>query len=199
MAKTLFKRIEDSAFIDNLEIEDGSFIVTGDGKTFVDYGENRIATSGTPDTQMSGTSVNTVQNKTIKNYVDNSIQSTYGTILWTNPNPSSDFTNQTIMLSSDDYDLLEFYFIGNVNATTNKKFFTEKAVKGTGVLATWIVDINEGIQQYTGFRQRPIDYVSDISYNVGKGLQKQGGNSIPAVANNYMVPLYVIGYKTNLF
>lgn len=73
MAKVLFKRIEDSANINNIEIEDGSFIVTGDGKTYVDYGEDRIPTSGTPDTEMSDRSRNTVENNVIKEYVDTSL------------------------------------------------------------------------------------------------------------------------------
>ena len=71
MAKVLFKRIEDSGNIDNVEVEDGSFIVTGDGKTYIDYGEDRIPTSGTPDSEMSDISRNTVENKVIKEYVDN--------------------------------------------------------------------------------------------------------------------------------
>ena len=79
MAKVLFKRIEDSANINNIEIEDGSFIVTGDGKIYVDYGEDRIPTSGTPDTEMSDRSRNTVENNVIKNYVDTNIQDIYST------------------------------------------------------------------------------------------------------------------------
>ena len=79
MAKVLFKRIEDSANINNIEIEDGSFIVTGDGKTYVDYGEDRIPTSGTPDTEMSDRSTNTVENNVIKEYVDNKVLDIYST------------------------------------------------------------------------------------------------------------------------
>ena len=71
MAVVNFKRIEDSANINNIDIEDGAFIVTGDGKIFVDYGTDRVATSGTPDSQMSDTSRNTVENNVIKEYVDN--------------------------------------------------------------------------------------------------------------------------------
>lgn len=42
MAKVLFKRIEDSSLIDNYDVVDGSFIVTKDGKVFVDYESERI-------------------------------------------------------------------------------------------------------------------------------------------------------------
>lgn len=71
MAKANFKRIANSSDIDTLPVEDGAFIVTGDGKSYVDYDENRISVCGTPDSEMSSTSTNTVQNNTIKAYVDN--------------------------------------------------------------------------------------------------------------------------------
>ena len=70
MAKVNFKRIEDSSTINDIDIEDGAFIVTGDGKTYIDFGTDRIPTSGTPDSQMSDVSRNTVENKVIKEYVD---------------------------------------------------------------------------------------------------------------------------------
>lgn len=43
MAKVLFKRIEDSSMIDDYDIVDGSFIVTKDGKVYVDYENERTA------------------------------------------------------------------------------------------------------------------------------------------------------------
>lgn len=79
MAKVSFKRIEDSSNLNNIPIEDGAFIVTGDGKTYIDYGEDRIATSGTPDTEMSDRSTNTVENNVIKEYVDNKVLDIYST------------------------------------------------------------------------------------------------------------------------
>lgn len=70
MSKITFNRIESSTSINDYPIEDGSFWVTGDGKSYIDYGENRIPIAGTPDAQMSDTSRNTVENKVIKEYVD---------------------------------------------------------------------------------------------------------------------------------
>lgn len=71
MAKVNFKRIENSENIDTIDVVDGNFIITGDGKSYIDYGTDRIPTAGTPDTEMSDTSRNTVENKVIKEYVDN--------------------------------------------------------------------------------------------------------------------------------
>ena len=188
MAKTLFKRIEDSAYINNLEIEDGSFIVTGDGKTFVDYGENRIATSGTPDIQMSSTSTNAVQNKTIKSYVDGeiSIMNTNlgGKILWTNSNPTSEFASQNITLNSSDYDMLLVLF---KRARDGDDLVSEITIKGYGMRVVTVA--GDG-----GTRRRVLSYVNTNTYNVGNGLDSNGTS-----INGALVPLYVIGYKTGLF
>ena len=73
MSKITFNRIESSTSINDYPIEDGSFWVTGDGKSYIDYGENRIPIAGTPDTQMSDISRNTVENNVIKGYVDGKV------------------------------------------------------------------------------------------------------------------------------
>lgn len=70
MAKVQFKRVESVNDLDSIPIEDGNFIVTGDGKTYVDYGTERKGIGGTPDNEMSDTSMNSVENKVVKKYVD---------------------------------------------------------------------------------------------------------------------------------
>jgi len=70
MANVLFKRIEDSSLIDNYPIVDGSYYVTKDGKSYVDYDNQRVPIGGTPDDTMSDRSTNAVQNKVVKEYVD---------------------------------------------------------------------------------------------------------------------------------
>lgn len=70
MANVLFKRVEDSSLLDNYPIVDGNLWITGDGKTFIDYGNERIPVGGTPDVEMSDISTNAVQNNIIKQYVD---------------------------------------------------------------------------------------------------------------------------------
>ena len=92
MANVLFKRVEDSTQLDNVPVVDGSFYVTGDGKSFIDYGEERLPVGGTPDDEMSDRSANAVENKVIKQYVDESVISRQ--IFWTNPNPTAYFSPQ---------------------------------------------------------------------------------------------------------
>lgn len=142
MAKVLFKRIEDSANINNIEIEDGSFIVTGDGKTYVDYGEDRIPTSSTPDTEMSDRSRNTVENNVIKDYVDTNIQDIYSTNeikthkVWIDNKPIyrkvySVSSKSNIDLSTLDYDYINIVstimvvsgYVRNPYYSTNSDYF----------------------------------------------------------------------------
>lgn len=76
MPKVEFKRVETDEEVENINIKDGQLIYTGTGKTYMDYGNQRIPTgsggsSVEVDTEMSDTSENAVQNKVIKEYVDN--------------------------------------------------------------------------------------------------------------------------------
>lgn len=73
MAKVNFKRVQSVNDLSNLDIVDGNLIVTGDGKTYIDYGNERKGIGGTPDLEMSDTSTNSVQNKVVKEYIDNFI------------------------------------------------------------------------------------------------------------------------------
>lgn len=77
MAKVDFRRVATNAEINNIEVKDGQFIVTGEGKSFIDYNNRRIPTNGTPDTEMSDTSTNSVENKIVKKYVDDSIEESH--------------------------------------------------------------------------------------------------------------------------
>lgn len=70
MAKVNFIRRKTNEEVDDIPIADGNFIVTGEGKAFVDYDNERHGLGGTPDTEMNDNSTNTVENKVIKKYVD---------------------------------------------------------------------------------------------------------------------------------
>lgn len=73
MAKVKFKRFLSDNDLENVNIEDGSFIVTKDGTSYIDYVDERVPFGGTSDDEMSDTSINSVKNKVIKSYVDSEI------------------------------------------------------------------------------------------------------------------------------
>lgn len=184
MAKVNFKRIQNSSQIDNLPVEDGAFIVTGDGKSYVDYDNNRIPTSGTPDTEMSDTSHNTVENKVIKEYVDNNTNSLKPTLLWTNPNPNADFAAQNITLSSSDYDYYEVVFRTNL---TGNLCFSTKALKGYGTQLSF----NSAAISARHWVRR-ILYTNDTTLSSQECAKLDDAYTAD---NGQCVPLLIIGYK----
>lgn len=197
MAKANFKRIEDSSTIDDIDIEDGAFIVTGDGKTYVDFGTNRIPTSGTPDSQMSNTSRNTVENKVIKEYVDDNLTNFMNKpiLLWENQDPYTVFNEQQITLNSDDYDMLCIIATSWNRAGYRKSVSVITSKNISGLLQTQFVsDIGE---MYIG--TRVVEYIDDTHFTVRNALGV-GGQSITTVRQNneVLIPRYIIGYKTNL-
>lgn len=197
MAKVLFKRVEDSALIDNFPVEDGTFWVTGDGKTYVDYGENRIPTNGTPDNTMSNISTNTVQNKVIKQYVDNAINNAKvelnGTLLWTNEHPISGFEPQQVTLSSSDYDTIEIYYM-DYRGTLNMS--SVRAVKGNNISMPTVIMI--GNQGYVGVRTCEFINSTTLDFNYANAIIQNNAINVATNVTDWCVPIYIVGYKTNL-
>lgn len=76
MAKVNFIRRHTDVEVDKEPIVDGNFIVTGDGRVFIDYGTERIPIGGSiiVDSAMSDTSTNPVQNKVVKEYTDGKVK-----------------------------------------------------------------------------------------------------------------------------
>lgn len=193
MAKVNFKRIQNSSQIDNLPVEDGAFIVTSDGKSYIDYGNNRVPTNGTPDTEMSDTSRNAVENKVIKEYIDDNINSLKPTLLWTNPNPNNKFEPQSITLSSDDYDFLEIYYYDwGFDPMAWKNVKCVKTLKGYNTVL-------EAIMSYDGkafIGARLIRYVSNTSLQVDKCYSLVDGNTFSIITPNaWCLPIKIYGYK----
>lgn len=194
MANVLFNRVEDSTQLDNIPVVDGSFYVTGDGKSFIDYGEERLPVGGTPDTEMSDRSRNTVENNVIKQYVDNSIISRK--LLWTNPNPNVQFSAQSITLSSDDYDVLEIYYYDWVDTSGYKDLLCQKTIKGHSTKLQ--VQLSHNGNSYAGNRR--IRYIDDTTLQVDDDYRIIDNSAFNnAKANYWNVPVYIVGYKTGLF
>lgn len=106
----------------------------------------------------------------------------HGTILWTNPSPTSDFSSQSIALSSSDYDMLMWISKGADGAV-----ITAYSIKGYGARLLDIIG-------NTNTRRRTITYTNSISYTIENAYGEDGGTK-----NGALIPLYAIGYKTRLF
>lgn len=112
-----------------------------------------------------------------------------GKVLWSNPYPSSQFTQRSITLSSGDYDFLEWYFLDG-NST-----FSIRTVKGYGCFPYMLVQ--EGNTGYFGFRMRKVGFVDDTTFSITTGTIKYF-NKTTTESDTYdtiIKPLYVVGYK----
>lgn len=107
-----------------------------------------------------------------------------GQILWTNSRPTSDFSSQTITLSSGDYDFLEIFFCSNVQSE-NKTFEIRKTIKNYDVTLSTVV---QNVNTYRIVR------FTDATH-----LAVESGYTGTDVQDRRCVPLYVIGYKTGIF
>lgn len=107
-----------------------------------------------------------------------------GTILWTNDNISSITSDKTITLSSSDYDVLEVYYQQTASDTRS---YCQKILKGTsGRLSLPVLSSGNVAMAYRNFNRN-----TDTSYTITT-ITGAGGN-------DYIIPIYVIGYKTGLF
>lgn len=121
--------------------------------------------------------------------INTNISNITGQILWTNPNPTSSFSTQTITLSSDNYDMYEVIYYSSI--TLASQMSTGRIKKGQTIyLQQTYYDIN--LSQIR-IRQRDISYGSGLSLNIQNA--KTNGNT----ENTALIPMYVIGYKTGLF
>ena len=185
MAKVSYKRVETNDLVDGVPILDGQLIYSKQGKTYMDYGTDRVAINGTTDTEMSDNSTNPVENSVIKNYVDTQISTVSnnihnGFILWQNSDPTVPISSDLVIsLNSSDYDVYEVFYAHN---TTNTTYLSMKSIKGYGILLITLLGTNP--------YRRVVEYVSDTSLKIRAQEQSQ---------NDLAIPLYIIGYKTELF
>lgn len=150
MPKVEFKRVETDEEVENINIKDGQLIYSKTGKTFMDYGNERIPTgsggsSVEVDNEMSDTSENAVQNKVIKQYVDDQIDSIPEDIVISDTQPTGD--DWKIWIDSDEvgsqaselplvYPVGSIYMsVNNTNPATLFGFGTWEQIKDTFLLS----------------------------------------------------------------
>lgn len=129
--------------------------------------------------EVNGKADTNTQNLTI---ITGEVNELEGKILWTNPNPTSTFNEQNIVLSSSDYDILEFYF---KNYKSVDRLNTSTTLKGYGTELIQVTTDAPYIQR------RLVNYVNDTTFTI-KNFE---GSVFPGnTANDYIIPVYVIGH-----
>lgn len=140
-------------------------------------------------TPVTANNMNEMQNILNDNVINN--YQTKGKILWTNPNPTSNFTAQTITLSETllNYDCYEILF-------TQAKLSSDPTNAANRLMSTGKIPVGYGtiLNYAVNNRYRLVNRPS-----VNTQLSIQDGYNGGQVDNEKCTPIYVIGYNTGLF
>lgn len=113
------------------------------------------------------------------------------TTLWTNPNPSNDFSSQTITLANDNYDYAIMICAGRNNELdTQVSFFFEK---GTAPILNYVLTNTDAAYSVENLCRRVV-HTNNTTLNIGNCTYSLKLNSA-VVANNLLIPHKVIGIK----
>ena len=131
--------------------------------------------------------LNLILNEKIKNLE--------GNVGWINPSPLNSFSNQSINLSTDDYDMFEVIYMLTTYGGYRYRMTTGKLPSEVGEkfdLESVNYDGNRGVVAYN----RAITQASKTSFSFTDCERYYDIGT--QVDNTYLVPLYVILYKTAL-
>lgn len=134
------------------------------------------------DSELNAESENPVQNKV----VTQSIEGLKGTVLWENPNPTANFSSQTITLSSDDYDYLELYYRYD---TTHRIVSTMKTVKGYECRMFMMAGTSSGLEAY----YRDLTRRTSTTFFISNCFKAVATTESETTAN--IIPIKIVGYK----
>lgn len=116
-----------------------------------------------------------------------------GQILWENPDLTQYFTAQNVTLNSSDYDVLEIFYY---NWLTEPKIMSSKYLKGKD--GTMMCPILYNSKAYVGVRN--FTYSSDTSLSFDGGYSFLTNSTISVLpANDWVIPVCIVGYRTGIF
>lgn len=116
-----------------------------------------------------------------------------GTLLWTNPNPTSAITGNVTVNNMDDYDVLEIFYYPYINTPIMS---STKAKKGE--IINLITIFQSGDHGYLG--NRTITYINSttLRFDVPVSVVLTDNFGRQAVTD-WCIPIYIVGYKTEIF
>lgn len=153
----------------------------------------------------TGTDLKTVQSDLVQAKSDiGTIQQTIipmfskPVLLWKNPNMTGGIGAATLTLSSSDWDMLEIFFVDWTGSANNRQVISTKVMKGGNAKLQCIFTANSG-KIYGG--ERVVTYVNQTTINISTGytmIDKSAFKSSATATDDWMVPIYIIGYKTGI-
>lgn len=114
-------------------------------------------------------------------------------ILWTNSAPSEDFAYQTITLSSSDYDILGIYYY---DYKVSKNMQYTQCLKGASFTLNSQLFVSSNYFIVSRVFSRTSDTIFTVDNAVGISASSP---SMTTLHNDQIIPVYIVGYKTDLF
>lgn len=114
-------------------------------------------------------------------------------ILWTNSAPSEDFAYQTITLSSSDYDILGIYYY---DYKVSKNMQYTQCLKGASFTLNSQLFVSSNYFIVSRVFSRTSDTIFTVDNAVGISASSP---SLTTLHNDQIIPVYIVGYKTDLF
>lgn len=148
----------------------------------------------------TGTSIevhNEYSTSTTEPYSANYVNALNGKMLWTNPNPNNNFAATQITLSSGDYEFLEiYYYEWSGDSYSWKDLKCAKVIKGYATVLEAIISYNS-----KGFiSARRVRYTNATNLQIDTCYSLIIDSAfLTTPADAFCVPVYIIGYKTELF
>ena len=150
-------------------------------KSYLNENANIPATNKVQDTDMN-------EIKSVVNNNATELTNITGKVLWTNPNPTSTFTSQSIDLQNSDFDTIQIIFYQAINILRFQ--------------STGLIPIGES-HLSTMFNAKSYIRTFRIANNVltfdDCNTYNSYNSTTATVNNNALIPIYIIGYKTGLF
>lgn len=155
--------------------------ITYDDKQYLNQNADIPAINKVQDTDMN-------EIKAVVNNNAQEVTNITGQILWTNSNPTSTFTSQSIDLQNSDFDTIQIVFYQAYNIL---RFQTTGTIPIGDSLITTMFNAKSYIRNFS-VSNNILTFDDCKTYN--------SYNSTDSIVNNNaIIPLYVIGYKTGLF
>lgn len=110
-------------------------------------------------------------------------------VLWTNSNPSADFSSQKINLSSTDYD----YYMVIFTTSTSLAVWCNTGLIPKGKRCELSTCYSENNQFWIRYRGTSAVADGSITFNNAVTMESKGNTS--SNSNYYCIPVYIIGYK----
>lgn len=164
--------------------------------------QNKVALNENPDipevNKITDDNINDLKagintNETNLNTLNTKVTNITGQILWSNSDPSGDFASQTISLSSSDYDVLGIYYY---DYKVSKNMQYTQCLKG----ASFFLNSQLFVSDNYFIVSRVFSRTSDTSFTVANavGISASSPNTT-ALHNDQVIPVKIVGYKTDLF